>query len=419
MLQTLKILNLFIHMLTLVNYITPAIIKSVILQAKSSRFLSGVWPFIFSTNVYLIKGKQKSSNSNLITLAFAEKEFVHYFGNLFFSDNCEIKHLARTTYNNIPEIINRTGFDIIIVEASGALSSFLSQKGFLIMPMIDFTLKVSGSERLFARMSKRRRRNINIIKKKGFTYAITKDPEELYFFYNDFYLPHIIKRHGKSAKPASFFEMKQIYRKGGLLLVKSNGKYVAGILYKLLGDVVCACYLGILKGATQYSKEGAGQASLYFLVEWAKQNGFKEINYGPCNPFMNDGLFTYKKSWGMKAKSYGDLVYGLRVSRFNTSVVDFLSENPLVFSESTTLNCLIFRKAKRLTEEKLCMSSYYTRGLSKIVVGLYPAKDMPLPLLDFSEEISNQSDDEEVTPYLFKLWSDRGGIFYQKVYSSQ
>lgn len=405
---------------TLADSAIPVMIKSIFLRVKYTRFLSGLWPVIYSTDVHLIKGKKKSSNLGFTTLAFGDVQFSHYFANLVYSDDYEIKALAKATYYDIPKIINHTDADIILVQADGALSRFLSRLGFLILPKICFTLNVSASERLFARVSRLRRRNISMIKKQGFTYEITREPEKLDFFYSSFYLPYIFKRHGKSARQTSFFEMKQIYRKGGLLFVKLNEKYVSGILYNLYGGIVCACCLGIYKGKRQHLEEGASQAAFYFLVEWSKLKGFKEINYGLCNPFMNDGLFAYKKSWGMKAKPCKDLIYGLRVSKLNTSVVEFLSENPLVFSESETLSGLVFRKVEGETEEGFRASSYYTPGLSRIVVGLYPARDLPPSLLDFSKESSKSKvSKKKVTPYLFKLWSKRGGKFYEKVYSSQ
>jgi len=41
----------------------------------------------------------------------------------------------------------------------------------------------------------------------------------------------------------------------------------------------------------------------------------------------------------------GNLVYGLKVSNLDTPVIEFLSENPLVFTEFESLSGLIFGKA--------------------------------------------------------------------------
>lgn len=413
----LNLLHSFRHIRTLANSAMPIIIKCVIFRIRHIGFLGELRSTISSTDVFLIKGKEKSSNLRLTTLVFGDMEFSHYFANLVYSSNYEVEAFMKTVYYNIPRVINHNEVDVIIVQADGALSRFLSRRGFLTLPKVHFVLDIATpSEKLFARMSRLRRRNINKIKKLEFTYEITREPKKLDFFFHKFYLPYITKRHGKSAKTASFFAMKRVYRKGGLLLVKLSGKYVSGILYGKHGDKITACCLGIYEGKKQHLDEGASQAALHFLIEWSKQQGFKEIDYGLSNPFMKDGLFAYKRSWGMRVKPCGNFVYGLKVSNLDTPVIEFLSENPLVFTESESLSGLIFRKAEEKNKEVFNASSHYTLGLARIVVGLYSAGDSSaFSSNPHSEEESTKTvNKKKVTPHLFKLWSKRGGLFFQE-----
>jgi hypothetical protein len=228
------------------------------------------------------------------------------------------------------------------------------------------------------------------------------------------YLPYISKRHGKSAKLSNFFALYQVFRKGGVLLVKLDGEYVSGILYDIHGDKVNARVLGIYEGKDQYLKEGAGEATLYFLIKWSKRQGYKEINYGLCEPFMNDGLFTYKKSWGMKVKPHkGISIRGLRVRNFSTSVMEFLAENPLVFIEPEGLSGLIFQNVGGTTEKTFPKPHhYYTLGLSRIVTVAYATKDSFSQLANsFSEKtLTGKISRKRVTPHSAMRWSKRAHV---------
>ncbi len=401
----------------------PLIIRSVISRVKHIGFLSALWPKISFTNVFLIRCEKRSSNLKLTSLVIGDAEFAHYFANLVYSRNHKIQALIKTAYCNIPSVINRVKADVIVVRADKVLSKFLSREGFLISPEIDFTLDISNpSEKIFSRMSRLRQRNIKSIRKLEYSYEITREPHKLNIFYYKMYLPYISKRCGGSAKLVNFFTVSRILKRGGLLLVKLNGQYVSGILYGIYGDIVGACCLGIYEGKDQYLKEGAGQAALHFLINWSKLQGYKEIDYGRCKPFMSDGLFTYKRSWGMKVRPSGDLVLGLRVSNFNASVMEFLSENPLVFADSEGLSGVIFQKVEETTEKGYLKlhASYYTQGLSRIVVVAYSTEDFhsqsPNPF--FEKRFNEKVKENGKTPYFSVFWSKHGSKFYQKVDAS-
>jgi hypothetical protein len=390
----------------------PLIIKSLISRVMHIGFLSPLWPKITFANIFLIRGGKKSSNSKLTTLIVGDVEFAHYFANLVYSENHKIQALMKTAYCNISSIINQAKVDVIVVRADTTLSKFLSREGFLILPEINFAIDISSPfEKIFARMSRLRRRNINTIKKLKYSYKITREPQKLNIFYYKMYLPYTSKRCGKSAKLVSFFDVNQVFKKGGLLLVKLNGKYVSGILYDIFRNTVSACCLGIYEGKDQYLEEGTGQAALYFLVKWSKLQGYKEINYGMCKPFMNDGLFAYKRSWGMKLRPGGNLVTGIVATNFNTSVMEFLSENPMVFAESQGLSGLVFQKVEGTTEKVFPKShhSYYTQGLSRIVVVSYSTKDSSSqsPNPSYQKRLTEKVNEKEVTPHFSMLWSKR------------
>lgn len=124
---------------------------------------------------------------------------MHYFSRLAYSEEPAIRTLGKKTYSDIRSVIERTNPDIILVETDKIFSEFLS-KEFLILPIINFSLDISGSwDAIYARLirNEKTRRRIRKIEKLGCIYEITNEPEKLDLFYNKIYKPYILKRYSE------------------------------------------------------------------------------------------------------------------------------------------------------------------------------------------------------------------------------
>jgi len=353
----------------------PDMAKRAILPVMRARFLTDLLANVCSTQIFLIRGDRKGTHSNFVTLFFGKEELAHYFSKLLYSGNPKIQFLGETSCSNISSVIAHTKADIVLVHVHMIFSGFFSRKGFLILPIVRQNMNISGSwDAFYARLSRGRRRDIHAIKKIGYVYEVTREPEKFRFFYYKMYLPYILKRHGKSAKPSIFYELKKGFRNGGLLFVKQDGEYLSGLLYAIYDNEVHNVCSGTYEGREDYYANGAVQAARYFLTQWSKQQGYKVIDHGLSNPFMKDGVFTYKKEWGMKVKLNKDIirssVYALKLCNFGNEVREFLADNPFIFTDLKSLRGLVFLNSEILTEGKLknLYRLYSTQGLSDLVV---------------------------------------------------
>ena len=356
----------------------PEIVKCAILRVMRVRFVSDFLAKMCSIQVFLIRGNKKGTHSNLVTLFFGDEKLVYYFSKLVYSRYPTIRTLGEITYSNISSRIAGTKADIVLVHTHTIFSGFLSRKGFLILPIIRQTQDVSGSwDAFYARMSRGRRRDIRAIEKLGYTYETSREPKGLSFFYHKMYLPYILKRHRESAKPSTFDGLRKCLRNGGLLFVKLDGKYVSGLFYYMYKNQMHNICSGAYEGRDEYYAKGAVQAARYFLIHWSRQQGYKEIDHGHSDPFMKDGIFTYKKGWGMKVKLNDDIirspVYALKPCNFGNAVREFLADNPFIFTDFKSLRGLVFLNSRSPTEGKLknLYRLYYTPGLSDLVVISY------------------------------------------------
>jgi hypothetical protein len=297
-------------------------------------------------------------------LVFGSKEFLHYLVRLVYPDQYRIKDTGETTLNRLVSVEKSLNPDLVLAEFHWIFTKAIS-KDFLILPDLTWNLDITPTlDVLVSKMKRIRRRCIREIQQKAYSYEFTNDVGKLSFFYTRMYAPYILKAHGDSAKLVSEKLSEDILKKGRLLLVKSENAYVSGILFSRTDAAISCALLGI---NSEIGQEIDGQAALYGLIKWAKQEGYAEIDYGETPPFVSDGLFEYKRTWGMGVKSLSEKAFGIRACTFSEATLDFLASNPLVFACCDNLAMLLLLDLGDVDPGSL-RRRYYTPGLTRLFV---------------------------------------------------
>lgn len=300
-------------------------------------------PRIFRLGVYRIEGPTKHSKSNLSTIVFGGEQSVAYFSKLIYADEPKVEFLGKRTLVDIPSFGEKTTDDLTIVEADWSSSNFLLDSGFFILPQINFVLDITGSlETIQSRMAGSKIRRIDKVVKAGYSFEITKSPAKLRSFYYEMYLPHMLARHGKSARPVSFSECKRLFSKGDLMLIKQGHKHVAGVLLVPHGKELYQPLIAV-KNIDKQITLGSYAATYYTIVSGI-QKGYASVDFGDASAFIQDGLFQYKREWGMQirpVREHFGKVCGIRFSSMSEAVRNFLSTNPFIFMDGKNLSGLV------------------------------------------------------------------------------
>ena len=304
--------------------------------------------------------------------------------------------------------MSKMGPDIVFLAANNVFSDFFLSKNFFVLPQLNFILDMSGSlELTLSRMDPSKRRLLHKIEKRAYSYEITNDIEKLKMFYNKMYSPHILSRHGKSAELVSFNECKKLLKKGGLLLAKLDDNYVSGALFVRNTDELYIPILAVNE-PDKNLKKGVGLVPLYFLILWGKKMGFKLIDYGSCQPFLKNGLFRYKKEWGMQLRSIKNKqsrFLAIKFCNLSSGTIDFLLENPFVFESNNQLEGL----AMLLSNENL-LKTYKVPGLSKLIM-LNSSSNLTKIQLKQLHKLNFEHDFDQLTPslvFLLEIASKKG-----------
>ncbi|KYK29867.1 hypothetical protein AYK20_04890 [Thermoplasmatales archaeon SG8-52-1] len=298
------------------------------------------------SKAYVINGKEKHSKKNIKILLIGDNKLFPYLSNLLFLKEPKIEKSFNLFIWNIKKKVNKNNLsiDAVFIKNDRFYSHYFEKQGYTVIPeWISTTLDVSNSlEKIYKKFSKSVKEDIRKIKKYGYSYEISQDPNKLEMFYYKMYIPYISWRYGIFIKYANFYSIKHLFEQGGkILFIKRDNEYFFGGLFLKKKDKIFATYAGIMEGKFDCINQGVIAGSYYYLINYAKNVGVKSINFGSCRPFIKDGLFSYKRKWGIKIEktpSENSENYFLKILNDNNAMKSFLKNNPFIFFENNRIN---------------------------------------------------------------------------------
>ncbi len=323
---------------------------------------------------YVIKGLTKGHSEEMTMLYFGTSNSAHQLASLIYAQVNQFLPVARTK-SNTPPVMSAP--EIVAFDVPRPFARKFSKHGYLLLPNVHFVLDMRISfEEIMNRMSRRRRRDIKKIDTLGYSYEICRNSNRHFdFFYNKIYLPYAKSRFGNAAYVKPYLEAKTVYESnGGIIFVKKNEKPLAGILFNIQGRSLHAWNSGVYEGNQQFIKELAGEAALLFLIQWARNQGVESLDYGVSLPFLQEGIFTYKKEWGMSVNEQRDNSFcALRVNPESQCSLTFLQQNPFIVVYRDELKGVVFidHRTTRVELQEIHSRYYFPNLHSLIVISYY------------------------------------------------
>jgi hypothetical protein len=334
---------------------------------------------IQKVQIFLLKGTIKNTNYSVTTLFIGCEESAYQLAYLAYSEIEKIVFLGtflscQIDPSRLPEA------EIVAVNAKKPLLNKFLDRGYLLLPYVSFSLDLRQPiNNILKGSSRRRRRDLKRLKSLDYSYAISRDSKSDFdLFYWKMYLPYITKRFKKAAKFDPYLELNTLYRRnGGILFVKKESKPIAAILFEMRGETLHALRSGVYKGDHSLVMDLAGQAALFYLIDWAKENGMTILDYGSTLPFFSDGLFSYKKEWGMFVEDNNDQFFcALKINNPNKGPLAFLQQNPFIFvDEGVMKGVLLVNHRPTELELQQLFSKYYLPKLDSLIIVTYHNSD--------------------------------------------
>jgi hypothetical protein len=189
----------------------------------------------------------------------------------------------------------------VCAEINRLLLPIIPDNGILTFPWLRQRVCVDSEEY----RARRRKIEDNFgrkVRKYRYDFRQVQDAGLLEHFYRCLYLPHIAARFGNAGHARGLTELKNAVKKGFLVQVLRDGRWVAGAVCSLRNNELSAKAFGHLPEEEYSLRLGGLSAAYYYLFEYAAKHSLTRIDLLRTRPNSRDGVYRHKHRWGAIAE---------------------------------------------------------------------------------------------------------------------
>jgi len=152
------------------------------------------------------------------------------------------------------------------------------------------------------------REDLRRIRKAGFTYRVTTDPQALREFHDHHCAPMVQGRFPEDGRVASVDRMLARLAQGGeLVCADLDGEWVAGLFNSVRADVYAMGSLGIRDASEDVRQKRVVSALILQSLQRAVELGRPAATLGASLPFLGKGPIWFKAKWGCTLRAEDDV----------------------------------------------------------------------------------------------------------------
>jgi len=327
----------------------------------------------YISNAILVEGILKDCNEPFCCLFIDNSLFANYMSAKAFKQHPRILKQWKILMPSLKRIIkdehNKIDLCIAVLPIRYE-SDFRDLYKFKTCKWVRQVLDISGPWEEIKKGFHKNAKEVNrTIRKYGYSHKISHDLNDLDTFYRQMYLPSITK-FGDGARIIKYEWMKSFFSKGFLLIIMDGNNAISACLCSERDSTLSLRILGVLNGDEAYIKRGAQSAIYHFAISYAKENGFKEVDFELSRSSL-DGVYWYKSRWGATVYPYDESktrVYFI-IPRHSEKVVSFFKNNPAIIQTDEGLSGLVgMSESRDISDESVeyLTRRYYSPGLKSL-----------------------------------------------------
>ena len=339
-----------------IGYILPSFLKKIFISIID---ILGLWISRFSKIFfsplypkYLLTGNENHCAKKMCILykgPIGSLDVILNFFNIKYN-TCQIEQLKKERKNKIKKMKKSesySSFDFLIIRSDVFFQRYLKKKGFIIIPeYVSFHLDITSSlEEILKRASPDVCQDIEKAKRTKYEYEIRDDLDTFRFFYDHMYVPFIKWKHEEKGRIVSFATICHLAARGAkLLILTHNTQRIFGGIFLKENTIMRTYYAGLMNGKFSHIHNGIMSLSYYYMIKIAKKLECKSIDFGTAPPLTNDGLYLFKKKWGMKIVETSPLfsdIFAINIpKRDHSRLKQFIDKNPVHYLNDNRLDVL-------------------------------------------------------------------------------
>lgn len=254
-----------------------------------------------SLDTRVVRGQTRSGHEASILFAGQANGFS-WFLDRFFATPPTVEPRPPLPLPRVRSTLLRAApeFDFVAASIDRAISGLVARRDFVRSPhWVRFELQTPRSSEPFQPPCRNLVRTLRRARQDGLTARLVSDDASIQHFCRELHTPFIHARFGADAHARPLPTLRWTVRRGGLIQILHQGRVIGGLVFDRRGDTLVSLALGQLPLADAHLRSGVGAAVYFHLIETARELGCPTIDFGGCRPALEDGVFVFKRKWGM------------------------------------------------------------------------------------------------------------------------
>ncbi|UCF37017.1 MAG: hypothetical protein JSU96_19835, partial [Acidobacteriota bacterium] len=196
----------------------------------------------------------------------------------------------------------------------------------------------------------------------------TEEPAEFEHFFTHMHVPFVTRRFGPDASYYGLHRLRRVFRFGGLVQLLDKGRSRAGLLCRRAGHTFESLVFGETNESSSILHAGGTSLLNEAFVRRAEALGCSEASFGLAPAQLQNGLFRYKKNWGVRItySPYRRADYFMRWDSLNEPVFQFLAKTGFIFTLAGRLSALSVTDTRIPTEKARAVRGLLLPGLERL-----------------------------------------------------
>jgi len=329
----------------------------------------------FQVVVKVLRGQMPGSDVT-ITMLYVGRQlnYAHYTKKYFVEvETLFSKTATLLTYRNAMQEAEKD-VDVVFVDIGWPYSKRINKDGtYLELPdWLCMTVPLQDTfEGTVQNFRKTMRKNIGrLIRKNNYRCIRANDLVTVKRFYKTFYEPFIMSRHGDETHLTSRILIEERALAGTILQVEGDDGVVAAGVYFPVGGTLRLLATGMPEEYLDNPPVAAMQALYYFSLEYAHDQGLKEVNFMGTRAFPTNGLFQFKRKWGAQADDSFSINSVLFRPNSTAAAAKFCERFPMIARVDDSLHLVVSSTDEHYgaDEGTKTIADYHCGGLDHVKV---------------------------------------------------
>ena len=324
----------------------------------------------------IITGRGVNSDQILSLFYLGKGHDEAYLKSLLFSDIESEEHVGNYPFICLPFLrrLGRGKCAVTVYDCPIHLTWIFKSKGCFVIPSrVEHQIDLTGEwQDVVARFRKNTRKtDLRKIRKYAYQYSLTQDVDEIQHFYDYMHKPYLQQRFGDTVIFADRDYLIEIAKHNALLKIELDGVTVSAAVLYYDDNWLEWLWIGLSDTAISDLNKGASSALYYYSIMHAHEKKYPLIKLQDSRPFLNDGIYRYKRKWGGHLVKWSDNDNNLvAIFDFNLPAVrNWLSENPFLSEIDGGFVANVFRSDSNENDSILKdISKWIIPGISEVRV---------------------------------------------------